>query len=266
MNRMLVVVFDTETAAEAGARALRQLNNEGDITLYALGVIAKDADGVVSLKKATDSFGLGAGMGLAVGGLIGLLGGPVGVVVGAAAGTLLGAVRDFWTAGVSIGFVEEASVVLRPGKTALVAEVEEDWVIPVDSAMETAGGMVIRRARMDVVQHQFDQDILAMKSEIRQLEGEYKHASGAVQSRLQASLAATEAELSSTTLRAKNRLAEIGQQTEVRLQAIEAQVAKAQGKARAQLEARLERVRSAYGERTAKLGQAWGLAKEALSV
>lgn len=266
MNRMLVAVFDTEVAAEAGSRALRHLDSEGDITLYALGVIAKDANGNVSLKKATDSFGIGAGMGLAVGGLIGLLAGPVGVVVGAAAGTLLGAVRDFWVAGVGLGFVEEASTLLQPGKTALVAEMEEDWVIPVDAAMEAAGGAVIRRARTDVVQEQFDQDIAAMKTDISHLEAEYKHASGAAQTRLQAKLAATEADLSRTTQRAKQKLAEFKQDTETRLHAIEAQVARAQGKARARLETRLEKVRSAYGERTAKLSQAWGLTKEALAV
>src|SRR5256885_287035 len=96
MNRMIVVVFDNEASAEAATRALRHLDDEGDITLYALGVIAKDLDGTVKVKKTPDSFALGAGTGLAVGGLIGLLGGPLGVVVGAATGSLLGTVRDYW--------------------------------------------------------------------------------------------------------------------------------------------------------------------------
>lgn len=266
MNKMLVVVFDTEAGAEAGTRALRHLDSEGDITLYALGVIAKDADGRVSVRKATDSFGIGAGTGLAVGGLIGLLGGPVGVVAGAAAGTLLGTLRDFWVAGVGLGFIEEASSFLKPGKTAVVAEVEEEWVIPVDSAMEAAGGMVIRRARTDVLQDEFDRDIAATETEITQLEAAFRQASGAVQSRLQARIDTMEADLSRTSLRAKRKLVDLQRETEGRIQNVEAQVAKAQGQALAQLEARLARVRSACVERTDKLSQAWGLAKEALKV
>ncbi len=265
MNKLLVVVFDTEAAAEAGTRALRHLDSEGDITLYALGVISKDAKGLVSVRKAADSFGVGAGTGLAVGALIGLLAGPVGVVVGAAAGTLLGTVRDYWVAGVGPGFIEEASTFLRPGTTAVVAEVEEDWVTPVDAAMDAVGGAVIRRARMDVLQDQFDQDIGAMKTEISGLEAEYKHASGAAQTRLKARLAKTQADLAQTTLRARQKLADFGQETDHRVHAIEAQVAKAQGKVRSRLESRLEHVRTAYAERSAKLSRAWGLTKEALS-
>ena len=74
MNRMLVVVFDNESAAEAGTRAMRQLHSEGGITLYAMGVVAKDSKGYVSIKEAADPGFAGAGTGLAVGALIGLLG------------------------------------------------------------------------------------------------------------------------------------------------------------------------------------------------
>jgi len=236
--------FDTEAAAEAGSCALQHLDAEGDITLYALRVIAKGANGLVSVEKTAGSFGTGAGTGLAVGALIGLLGGPVGVVVGAAAGTM----RDYWIAGV--------------GPT----EVEEDWVTPVDAAMEALGGAVIRRARMDAVQDQFDQDILAIRTEITGLEAECKHVSGAAQIRLQARLSATRADLAETTLRPKQKLADFKQERDLRVQAIEAQVARAQGKARSRLETRLELVRSAFRARSAKLSRAWGPSKEALSV
>ncbi|MFM9925219.1 DUF1269 domain-containing protein [Variovorax sp. H27-G14] len=265
MNKLLVVVFGTEADAEAGTRVLRNLDSEGDITLYALGVISKDAKGLVSVKKAVDSFGVGAGMGLAVGALIGLLAGPVGVVAGAAAGTLLGTVRDYWVAGVGPGFIEEASTFLKPGTTAVVAEVEEDWVTPVDAAMDDLGGSVIRRARMAMLQDQFDQDIVAMKAEISGLEAECQHSSGAAQTRLRAALSSTQTNLAQTTARATKKLAEFRQETELRVHAIEAQIAKAQGKVRARLETRLERVHTAYAERSAKLSRAWGLTREALS-
>ena len=108
MNKLLVAVFDNETAAGAGLNALRTLHAAGDITLYATGVLARDAEGMVSVKKSMDAGPIGAVTGLAVGSLVGLLGGPVGVAVGAVAGTAAGAVRDFWAAGVGLDFIEAA--------------------------------------------------------------------------------------------------------------------------------------------------------------
>ena len=104
MNKLLVAVFDNETAADAGLMALRALHDAGDITLYATGVLARDAQGVVSVKKSMDAGPSGTITGLAVGGLIGMLGGPVGMAIGAVTGSVAGAVRDFWVAGVGLDF------------------------------------------------------------------------------------------------------------------------------------------------------------------
>jgi uncharacterized membrane protein len=61
MNKLLISIFDNETAASAGLHALRKLHNEGDITLYATGVIAKDAAGKLSVKQAVGQAPLGTG-------------------------------------------------------------------------------------------------------------------------------------------------------------------------------------------------------------
>ena len=116
MNKMLVAIFDSEVAADAGLQALRKLHAEGDITLYAAGVIVKNANGLVSVKKPMDQGPVGTATGLAVGSLIGLLGGPVGVAIGAVTGTVAGAIRDFWVAGVGLDFIEAASQHLQPAR------------------------------------------------------------------------------------------------------------------------------------------------------
>ena len=64
--------------------------------------------------------------------------GPVGMVVGAMTGTLAGAIRDFWIAGVDLDFVDEAERMLLPGKVALVAEVDEEWAVPVEPRSKRA--------------------------------------------------------------------------------------------------------------------------------
>jgi uncharacterized membrane protein len=264
MNKMLIAVFDNETAADAGMHALRQLHTEGDITLYATGVIAKDAFGKVIVKESADQGPIGAVRGLAVGSLIGLLGGPVGVVLGAATGTVLGAVRDFWVAGVGLDFVEEAQKVLQPGKVALVAEIEEEWVIPVDSALEALGGQVFRRKRSELAEAQFDHDIAAFKSEVKELEDEADRASGSAKVKLQAKLAKAQISLECAVDQAKHRVETLKLEADAKADSLKVQLTQVAGNAKTRLEDRIQRVKRSYHARGSKMAQAWALTKEAL--
>jgi uncharacterized membrane protein len=265
LNKLLVALFDTETAADAGLNALRALHAAGDITLYATGVLMRDTKGVLSVKKAMDNGPSGAITGLAVGSLIGLLGGPVGVAIGAATGTVAGAVRDYWVAGVGLDFIEVATLQLQPGKVALVAEIEEEWVIPVDAALEAAGGQVFRRTRTELAEVQFDHDITAFKAEIKELESEASHASGAAKTKLQAKLAAAKASLDAAVHRGQQRLDTLKQEADAKADSLKLQLSQAKGDVKSRIEARMKRVKTAYHARGAKLSQAWSLTKEALT-
>src|SRR5262245_4267052 len=133
MDKMLVVVFTDESKAYQASKALRELHAEGSVTLYAEAVIAKDVQGVVTTKQAADQGPLGTALGFATGGLIGLLAGPAGLALGTATGTLTGSLYDLAQIGVSDDFLAEVSQRLSPGKTAVVAEIDEEWVTPVDT-------------------------------------------------------------------------------------------------------------------------------------
>ena len=84
---MIVVIFDNEKQAYEGSKVFKELDAEDSITLYANAVIAKDANGKLTVKQAADQGPLGTGVGLFTGALLGLPGGPAGVAVGALAGT-----------------------------------------------------------------------------------------------------------------------------------------------------------------------------------
>lgn len=51
MEKMLVVVFDTEKKVYEGSRALAELDREGSISIYAESVIQKNADGTIAVKQ-----------------------------------------------------------------------------------------------------------------------------------------------------------------------------------------------------------------------
>ena len=86
MDRMLVVVFDSERKAYEGKKALLQLDAEGSISVYGYAVVAKNADGTATIKQGDDVGPLGTLVGTTLGSLIGVLFGPVGLAIGATVG------------------------------------------------------------------------------------------------------------------------------------------------------------------------------------
>ena len=98
MERMLVVVFDNESKAYEGSRALNQLDSEGNITIHAEAVIGKNNDGTLTVKQGDGDFPVRTVSGTAIGSLIGLLGGPAGLAVWALAGTMVGSIADLFVA------------------------------------------------------------------------------------------------------------------------------------------------------------------------
>src|SRR5262245_10766424 len=257
MDKMVVTVFDNEKQAYEGARALREMDDEGSIVLYAMAVIAKEPNGKVAIKQSADQGPAGTVLGTATGALVGLLGGPAGVVAGAAAGTLGGSLVDLANVGVGSDFLDEAAQSLRPGKTAVVAEVEEQWVTPLDSRMEDLGGTVFRRSRRDIVDAQIGRDAAALQAEIDQLNAELKDASGKARAKLQAKADATKQRLESVKKKANSRAESLKKETDAKIKSLKEQATKAHGDMKAHFEKRAAEVKADYEERSMELGQAF---------
>jgi len=172
MDRMLVVVFDTEPKAYQGKEALYQLDDEGSISLYAYAVVAKNSDGTAIVRQSSET-PLGTLAGTSLGSLIGLLGGVTGLAIGATIGLLGGVFADVNNARIGEDFIDDVTKELRPGKFALVAEIEEDWTTPLDIRMEAIDGKVFRRALSEVRHTVDEQEVAAMKADMAQLKAEH---------------------------------------------------------------------------------------------
>jgi uncharacterized membrane protein len=249
MDKMLVVVFPTESAAYEGSKALSALDQEGSIVLYAMAVIAKDAAGHVDTRQEGDRGPLGTAVGLLIGTLVGLVGGPVGAVAGAYGGALGGGMFDLARAGVATDFVDEVAGSLKPGKVAVVAEINEDWVTPVDTRMEALGGEVLRRARTEVVDAQINSEQAAMTEEIAELKAEAAKATGDAKSKLQKRADAATTRLKGLQARAKAALDADQEQMQAKLRVLQDRSAKAKGDAKARFQERVDKLRKAW-ERT----------------
>jgi len=229
---MLVVVFNNESDAYEGKKALVQLDNEGSISVYGYAVVTKNADGTSSIKQGDDAGPLGTLVGTALGSLIGLLGGPAGVAIGAAAGMGAGSATDIDNARVGDDFITDVSKQLLPNRTALVAEVEEDWTTPVDTRMEAIGGTVYRRAVSDVTHQENHEDVAAMKADLAQLKAEHAQARADRKAKLQTHINQLDTKIQDQLQRAKEKHQAAERETQAKVQILKSKAAAAVAAAR----------------------------------
>ena len=249
MYKMLAIIFNDEKSAYQGARALAELNTEGSIDLYAAAVLQKDAHGLTATKKVQTDFPLQTFAGTAIGGLIGLLGGPAGVAVGSGIGVVAGLIGDMYTANVDEEFLTEVSTSLTPGKCALIAEVDEDWVTPVDTRMEALGGVVHRTLKSTVEHEQWSQAAVDARTELDQLKAEERDARADRKAKLQAQIARLSKRVDARLDRAKARSRQATEELDFKITGLQNRIDKAMGDNKAALEARLAKLRSDYQSR-----------------
>lgn len=246
MEKMLVVVFDNESKAYEGSRALNQLDSEGNITIHAEAVIGKNNDGTITVKQGDGDFPVRTVSGTAIGSLIGLLGGPAGLAVGALAGTMVGSIADLFVAGVDSDFLAEASNALTPGKYAIVADVSEEWVTPVDTRMEALNGFVFRTARQSFEEAQRAREVAEVRAEMDQLKAEHARAKAEHKAKLQAKIDGLNTRLQAKLQQARQRSEQIKNETDAKVQGLQKKAAKAQGDAKAVINARVSEIKKQY--------------------
>jgi len=231
MDRMLVVVFDSENKAYEGQKALSQLESEGSIAVYAYAVIGKSPDGTTTLKQGDDPGPLGTLVGTSLGGLIGLLGGPIGLAIGAGAGLLAGGAADLNNARVGEDFIDDVSQELQPNRFALVAEIQEDWTTPVDSRMEAIGGKVYRRALSEVKQTLHDENVAAMKADLAQMKAEQAKAQADRKAKLQEKINQLDSKIQAQLEKAKEQRQAAERQAKAKVEILKAKAATLKAKA-----------------------------------
>lgn len=265
MNKMLVAVFEAESAAFEGLSALKDLHRDGDITLYASAVIVKDKTGKISVKQAAEEGPVGTALGLLMGGLIGILGGPAGLAIGATVGGFTGFLLDLDNSGIGATFLDDVSKTLTAGKAAVLAEVEESWTAPVDTRLHARGGIVFRRLRSEVVEDQLVRESAAFEAELKALEDDLKQGIAEDRAAIQKNIEQVKKQIKATQDQAKARLDQAKIELDARVKALQDQAKGASDRARARIEKRIAEAKADFELRSRKLSQAWTLTKEALA-
>jgi uncharacterized membrane protein len=151
-HNLVVVTFEEDSKAYEGLSKLNQADVAGRVGVMSAAVLHRDPDGRLSVPEATDAI---TGTGVAGGGLLGLLvgviGGPVGALLGFSVGALAGSLFDLERADDEHDVLSQVAEHLTPGRTGLVAEVDEYAVEVIDGEMLQLGGTVVRIPAAEVL-------------------------------------------------------------------------------------------------------------------
>jgi hypothetical protein len=192
-------------------------------------------------------------------------GGPIGAAIGLGGGALIGSVLDINNLGVSGDFLDRVSQDLTPGKVAVVAEVSEDWVTPLDTRMDALGGIVIRERRADVTDELAREKAAARKAELAHLKAEYAQTKAENKAKLKARIDEAQAKARAASDRIQARIDQLQEEIGAKIKAMEEQAGKARGDAKTKIEQRIAELRADDKRRSRELKQAWKLTKEALA-
>lgn len=263
MHKVLVSVFDDEKTAFQGLTALKQLHSNGDISLYGSAVVAKAADGRISIKQAADSGPIGTLAGVVTGSLVGILGGPAGVALGAYAGGMGGLLIDMFNEGVSLNFIDEVGTALKPGKFAVVTDMDEMWVVPVETELGKLGATTFRHYAGDIVDEQLTREAEETKADVTQLRKELNEAAGNAKAAVRARIEADERKLQALGARLDAESQKQTAQFEQRMAKLQEQNKSANERRKAEIEARMAELKASDEKRRAKLEKARTLTREA---
>lgn len=253
MEKVLVVVVDNEAKAYEALRTLKELDEQGSVSMYAGAFIQRNADNTITAKELDTDLPIRAVGGTAIGAVIGFLKDAAGAGIGDTAGGLAGSLRNFYVAGVSAAFVDDLVATLTPGKCAVIADISEEWVIPVDVRMEALGGTVLRSSKKSVEAEQRAREVARLRAEIEQAKAELARAHADRKAKLQAGIDKLSARLQAQLNDAKRRSEQIKSEAEAKVRALEKKAEKARADIKAGLDMRVKRIRREHEETDAEL-------------
>jgi len=143
---LLAWTYDQARAAKEGMQSLKHLSKQERGAVLAAALLAKDAEGRISVAEMGDvDKKHGALLGAVTGGLLGLVGGPAGLAVAVAAGAVAGRAA---AKRIDLGFPEEflkgIADRLESGRSAVLALVDKGSVDKLSAALASSGGSFLQ--------------------------------------------------------------------------------------------------------------------------
>jgi hypothetical protein len=150
-------------------------------------------------------------------------------------------------------FLDQVTATLEPGKCAVLADISEEWVTPIDTGMEPLGGTVFRTPRKSFEEEQRARDVAVIRAEIDELKSELAQARADRKAKIQAGIDKLSARLQGKFDEAKLRSEQIKSETEAKIKALQKKAEQSQAEMKATLDARVAQIRNDYEQTEARL-------------
>ena len=148
---MVGLVFEDQAKADEIMAFIRDLHARGTIRVRNAALLAKSADGKISVKERHDLDAKnGAIGGVVLGGVLGLITGGIGIVAapvfGAGIGAVTGRVVD---RGFDDNFLKSLAERLQPGRSGLLLIVQSEWRVPLRDALKGRADIILQHELTD---------------------------------------------------------------------------------------------------------------------
>ena len=154
--QLMAAVYPTREQAKTVLDMLQQMHKATTITLKDVAIVTKNTEGKVKVEETAElTTREGAVRGAIVTGILGLIYLPsliVTLLAGGVIGGLIGKLRD---TGVKNANLKEIADRLEPGKSAVIALGEGEWVDEIQGALQGFEGMLITHALTEEEAKQF---------------------------------------------------------------------------------------------------------------
>ena len=262
---MLVVVFRNETDAFKGLDGLKVLHEEGTLTLYSSAIAVKDHLDIVSMKNMEGQGASKTFAGMAFGSLLGLFGGPAGLAVGAFAGSMTGLLLDMTNAGVNAEFIDDVSDAMKPNSVTLLAEIDEEKTMPLDTKMEACHGLLFRRLQKETENEQLVHEIALNIEEMENLKSELNDGDSKTKLNIKENILKTKQKLKILQKRAHTKLEDAKLEYNGKESMLKGQLKAANDQKKEKIKIKQEKLKEKYETHFAKLNEASQTVKSALS-
>ena len=146
-TKFMAAIFEDYERAAQGEQAILSLEREGTLSILGIAIVGRGPAGQLLVIKAPNGPSTEA-----LTALLSKLSAALSRLPSQAYGVLSnlegwGDLEDF---GVTPNFIQALTTAFQPAKTAVIAEIEEDWITPLDLRIEEIGGQIMRTWRAEL--------------------------------------------------------------------------------------------------------------------
>lgn len=264
MDKMVAIIFDSEKDVKAGDKILNKLAGEGQIAIFGEAVLEHSSD-AINILKSTENGPISTVFGNLVSCIVNVVGWDKSVKTPPNSETTWGLVNDVNRTLVDVEYLNEIKQMLTPGKYAIIAEINEQWVAPLNSALKPLNPIILREYRKDILDNRLQDDLFSIKKEYQELVSELKNASSDARCEIEHRMNVLKDRMQQKIELTKKRIDDIQKESTYRIDTLHNQLEKATLTAKNNIEHHINEVVEDYQSRSKKLKKAWEMTKSALS-